>query len=109
MKKIFAWIMDVFFTITKGNILTRIGVHKCIPHIIFAFGMCLLSIMLSYYADRTARTRETTRRRLEDARIMYSSKYMEMVSLHRYTTVEDMLEEKGSELRPLRSPVTELK
>ena len=109
MGKVFGGLMNVFLTVARGNILTKIGVHKCLPHIVFAFGVCLLSILLSYYADRTAKTRETTRRELEDARIMYSVKYMEMVSLHRYTTVEDMLEEKGSELKPLRNPVTELK
>ncbi len=101
--------MKAFLTIARGNILTKMGVHKCLPHIIFAFGVCLLSILLSYYADRTAETREATRRELEDVRIKYSSKYMEMVSLHRYTTVEDMLGEKGSQLKPLRNPVTELK
>ncbi len=109
MKRIFDGIMSFFLTIARGNILTKMGVHKCIPHIIFAFGVCMLSIILSYYADRTAKTREATRKELEDARIMYSTKYMEMVSLHRYTTVEDMLEEKGSQLRPLRNPVIELK
>lgn len=109
MKKIFSGMMNVLLTIARGNILTKMGVHKCLPHIIFAFGVCLLSIMLSYYADRTAKEREATRRELDGAKILYSSKYMEMVSLHRYTTVEDMLENSGSALKPLREPVTELK
>ncbi len=101
--------MNVFLTIARGNILTKIGVHKCLPHIIFAFGVCLLSILLSYYADRTAHERETARQKLDGMKIMYSEKYMEMVSLHRYTTVEDMLENSGSALKPLMEPVTELK
>ncbi len=109
MKKVSGGFMNVFLTIARGNILTKIGVHKCLPHIIFAFGVCLLSILLSYYADRTAHERETARQKLDGMKIMYSEKYMEMVSLHRYTTVEDMLENSGSALKPLMEPVTELK
>lgn len=106
MKRILTGIRDAVLTIARGDILIKMGVHRYLPHIAFAFAVCVLSIALSYYADRTARDREDTRRELEDARLKYSSKYIELVSLYRYTTVEDMLESAGSDLEPLREPVT---
>lgn len=109
MKKILCAIRDAVLTIARGDILIKMGVHRCLPHIFFAFAVCVVSIVLSYYADRTARTREETRRELEQEKIIYSGKYLEMVSLYRYTTVEKMLEDRGSELRPLMEPATVLK
>lgn len=109
MKKILCGIRDAFLTIARGDILIKMGVHRCLPHISFAFAVCVVSIVLSYYADRTARMREETRKELEQEKIIYSGKYLEMVSLYRYTTVEEMLTERGSELKPLMEPPTMLK
>lgn len=85
------------------------GIHRLFPHIIFIFSVCMVSLVLSFYADRTLENREKKMKELEEAKIGYSSKYRELVSLYRYTTMEDMLHEQGSDLEPLREPVTQLK
>ncbi|GEM_PF-2789001 len=109
MKKFLTWLTNAFLTIGRGDILLKLGVHRYLPHIIFAFAVCAISIVLSYYADSTLIVREKRMKELESAKIVYSSKYREMVSLYRYTTVEDMLEKAGSDLKPLREPAIELK
>lgn len=96
-------------SIMGGQILLNLGVHRLFPHIIFIFCVCMVSLILSFYADRTLETRERKMKELESAKIYYSSKYRELVSLYRYTTMEDMLHEQGSNLEPLREPVTKLK
>ena len=109
MKKFLTWLTNAFLTIGRGDILLKLGVHRYLPHIIFTFAVCAISIVLSYYADSTLIVREKRMKELESAKIVYSSKYREMVSLYRYTTVEDMLEKAGSDLKPLREPAIELK
>ena len=96
-------------SVMGGQILLNIGVHRLFPHIIFIFCVCMVSLILSFYADRTLEVRERKMKELEGAKIHYSSKYRELVSLYRYTTLEDMLQEQGSNLEPLREPVTKLK
>lgn len=96
-------------SIMGGQILLNLGVHRLFPHIIFIFGICMVSLILSFYADRTLEKRERKMKELEEAKIEHSSKYRELVSLYRYTTMEDMLQEQGSDLEPLREPVTKLK
>lgn len=108
MKRFFRWISDAFLTIMKGDVLLKLGVHRYLPHIAFAFAVCAFSIILSYYADRTLIVREKKLSELESVKIVYSSRYRELISLYRYTRVEDMLEKKGSDLKPLREPPTEL-
>lgn len=96
-------------SIMGGQILMDMGVHRLFPHIIFIFCVCMVSLILSFYADRTLEARERKMKEFESAKIYYSSKYRELVSLYRYTTMEDMLKEKGSDLEPLRKPLIQLK
>ncbi len=99
---------DAYRMIGRGDILLRLKVHKYLPHICVAFAACVVSMVLSFYADKTLTTRERKLKELESVRIIHSCRYRELVSLYRYTTVEDMLEDAGSELKPLRQPATEL-
>ncbi len=108
MKKIWNWIAEAFLTIGRGDILLKVGAHRWLPEIVFAFGMVLLSILLSIRCDQTLTLREKKIKELDGVKIVYSSKYQEMVSLYRYTTVEDMLKKEGSKLEPLREPTISL-
>lgn len=96
-------------SVMGGQILMDMGVHRLFPHIIFIFCVCMVSLILSFYADRTLEARERKMKELEEAKIEHSSKYRELVSLYRYTTMEDMLHEQGSDLEPLREPVIQLR
>lgn len=107
--KIVDSIKKVWKSVMGGQILLNLGVHRLFPHIIFIFCVCMVSLILSFYADRTLEVRERKMKELEGAKIHYSSKYRELISLYRYTTLEDMLQEQGSNLEPLREPVIQLK
>lgn len=108
LKKIGSGVVEAFLTIGRGDILLKIGAHRWLKEIAFAFGVVLLSILLSIWCDQTLSLREKKLKELDGERIIYSSKYREMVSLYRYTTVEDMLEKAGSKLEPLREPAVNI-
>ena len=109
MTGIITWIRNAYRVIGRGDILLKLKVHKYLPHICVAFAACVFSMILSFYADRTLTLRERKIKELESVKIIYSGKYQELVSLYRYTTVEDMLGKAGSDLEPLRKPAAELK
>lgn len=108
MRKLLLWIKDAALTVGRGDILLKLGIHRYLPHIVVAFIFCVTSIVLSYMADNTFILREQRRKEVEAMRIRHSDKYREMVSLWRYTTVEDMLRDMGSDLVPPQNPATEL-
>ena len=74
-----------------------------------AYPFCTLSIILSYLADNQLIERGLKRRELEDARINYTLKNDEMISLWRMTRVEETLKKMGSDVTAPIKPAKELK
>ena len=109
MKKVFRWIINAFLSMGRGDIFIKLGVHRYLPHIVVAFAICTLSIILSYLADNQLIERGLKRRELEDARINYTLKNDEMISLWRMTRVEETLKKMGSDVTAPIKPAKELK
>ena len=109
MKKVFRWIINAFLSMGRGDIFIKLGVHRYLPHIVVAFACCTLSIILSYLADNQLIERGLKRRELEDARINYTLKNDEMISLWRMTRVEETLKKMGSDVTAPIKPAKELK
>ncbi len=91
-------------SIISGDILLRLRVDKLFPYILYAFVLGWLSIWMSYKMEQTMTLAEKTRKELEAMKIYHAQKTCEYVGFDRISTVENMLEEKGSEVKAPEKP-----
>lgn len=97
-------IVNILKTIGEGEILLKLGVHKALPSILYAFFLCMLSIFLSYKVEQTMAVREKNKRKIETLKIYCAQKTCDFVSLDRISLVENMLENLGSDLEQPQRP-----
>lgn len=98
-----------FRSIISGDILLRLRVDRLFPYILYAFVLGWLSIWMSYKMEQTMTLAEKNRKELETMKIYHAQKTCEYVGLDRISTIEQMLEEKGSELRAPEKPADIIK
>ncbi len=92
-----------------GEILLRMKIHRLFPYILFAFVLGWVNIWLNYNIERTMAQAEKNRKELETLKIYHAQKTCEYVSFDRISTIETMLEEKGSEVQAPEKPADILK
>lgn len=97
-------IKNIAISIISGDILTRMKVHKGFPYILYFFVLGWLNIWISYKAEQTMIQVEINKKELESLKIYHAQKTCEYVSLDRISTIEDMLEEKQSEVKSPQKP-----
>jgi Tfp pilus assembly protein PilO len=102
-------IVSILKTIGEGEILLKLGVHKALPSILYAFLLCMLSIFLSYKVEQTMAVREKNKRKIETLKIYCAQKTCDIVSLDRISQVENMLENLGSNLEQPQRPARIIK
>lgn len=95
-----SWIRSII----SGDILLRMRVDRLFPYILYAFALGWLSIWMSYRMEQTMVIVERNRKELENLRIYHAQKTCEYVGLDRISTIEMMLEEKGSEIKAPEKP-----
>ena len=100
IKKIVSW----FKSIISGDILLRMRVDRLFPYILYAFVLGWFSIWMSYRMEQTMGVAEKNRKELETMKIYHAQKTCEYVSLDRISTVEEMLEQKQSEVTTPQKP-----
>lgn len=93
-----------FRSIISGDILLRMRVDRLFPYILYAFVLGWLSIWMSYKMEQTMSLAERNRKELETMKIYHAQKTCEYVGLDRISTIERMLEEKGSEIKAPEKP-----
>lgn len=103
-KYIFGLIGNSIGAILQGEFLIRLRFDRYFLHIIYLFFLAVVSIWIKLEIDQTMVRLEETKKELEDYRIYYSQKTCELVELDRLSTVEDMLEKKGSPLTLPQKP-----
>jgi hypothetical protein len=91
-----------------GDLMIRLRVHKSLPYILYAFFLSMVSIFMSYKAEQTMLKMERNKSVLETQRIYHGQKTCDMVSLDRISTIETMLEELGSNVKPPQKPADRL-
>ena len=99
-------IVNILKTIGEGEILLRLGVHKALPSILYAFFLCMVSIFLSYKVEQTMAVREKNKAKIETLKIYCAQKTCDIVSLDRISLVENMLKDLGSDLEQPQRPAT---
>ena len=107
-KKIGNATIETIKAIGYGDILLRLRVDKLLPFILYAFVLAMISIFMSYKAEQTMLRMERNKSILETQRIYHGQKTCDMVSLDRISTVETMLEELGSNVKPPQKPADRL-
>lgn len=103
-KYIFGLIRNSIGAILQGEFLIRLKFDRYFLHIIYLFFLAVVSIWIKLEIDQTMVRLEESKKELEDYKIYYSQKTCELVELDRLSTVEDMLEEKGSPLTLPQKP-----
>lgn len=102
-------VVKVLKSIVSGDILLVMGVHRLFPYILYAFILGWVSIWLSYKAEQTMTLVEANKKELETLKIHHAQKTCEYVGLDRISTIEEMLTEKGSEVRAPEKPADIIK
>ncbi len=106
-------ITDSFKSIVKsiisGDILLLLRVDKLFPYILYAFALGWTSIFMSYKMEQTLGVVEKNRAELETLRIHHAQKTCEYVGLDRISTVEEMLENTGSDVKAPEKPADIIK
>ena len=95
-----SWIRSII----SGDILLRMRVDRLFPYILYAFVLGWLSIWMSYRMEQTKIIVERNRKELESLKIYHAQKTCEYVGFDRISTIETMLEEKGSEIKAPEKP-----
>ncbi|MBO5500072.1 MAG: hypothetical protein J5990_11880 [Bacteroidales bacterium] len=91
--------IKILKAIISGDILLLMGVHRLFPYILYVFILGWVSIWMSYKAEQTMTLVERNKKELETLKIHHAQKTCEYVGLDRISTIEAMLEEKGSEVK----------
>ncbi len=101
--------MSILKSIISGDILLRLRVDRLFPYILYAFVLGFISIWMSYKMEQTMTLAEKNRKELETLKIYHAQKTCEYVGLDRISTVEAMLEEKGSNVKAPEKPANIIK
>ena len=87
----------------RGRLLLRLGAEKYLPQIIFFFFMSAVFIGVNLGMEGTLHRMEENKKVLENLKSMHTELTCRLTSLNNVCRIEDMLKEKGSEVRmPVR-------
>lgn len=103
------WLKNACRAIFKGEFLLRINVSKYFIHIIYTFFLFWISIFLSLKIEKTMTRVEENRKVLEDMEIYHAQKTVELVKMGRISTIEQMLQDNGSEVAMPLKPAERIK
>ncbi len=96
--------MNIIKSIVSGDILLKMRVDRLFPFILYLVVLGWLNIWMNYKMEQTMILAERNRAELETLKIYHAQKTCEYVGLDRISTVETMLEAKGSELEAPQKP-----
>ena len=101
--------IEILKSIGRGDFLIRMRVDKLFPYILYTVFIGIVSIWLSYKAEKTMYKVEVNKSRIESLKYANANKTCEIIGLSRISTVEKMLEESGSKLRIPQAPANTIK
>lgn len=93
-----------FLSLGRGDLLLRMRVDKALPYILYAFLLGCISIWMSYRTEQAMLKVQTNNRTIRTLKIYNAQMTYELVGLDRLSTVEDMLEDMGSEVKAPQKP-----
>ncbi|MBR5499392.1 MAG: hypothetical protein IKV75_04435 [Bacteroidales bacterium] len=93
----------------RGDLLLRMRVDKALPYILYGFLLGCISIWMSYQTEQTMLKVQKNNETLRTLKIQNAQMTYELVGLDRLSTVENMLEAMGSEVKAPTKPADILK
>ena len=97
-------VKTVFKSILNGDILLLLRVDRLLPYILVLFVMGWVNILLNYKIEQTMVKVESNKAILENYKIYHAQKTYEFVRSGRISTVEEMLEKGGSQVKTPAKP-----
>ena len=95
--------------ILKGEFLLRLNIGRYFIHIAYTFLLFGLVIWVSLMIETTMSKVEKNKAELKELEIVHSQKVFDLVNVSRRTSVEEMLEQLGSNVREAEKPATVIK
>ncbi len=105
----FTSVKNILKSVISGDILLRMRVDRLFPYILYAFLLGWMSIWMSYKMELTMTQAEKNKKELEALKIYHAQKTCEYVGFDRISTIESMLEEKGSDVKAPQKPADIIK
>lgn len=100
---------ETAIAIFQGKLLMKLKIHLYLPQIVYTFFLFFLAILFSLVVDNTQAKVESNRLILKELSIENTQKEYELIMLNRRSTVENLLENKGSTLAEPEHPARKLK
>lgn len=91
-------IEELYKSLLSGNLLILLGVDRLLPYILVLFVLGWINIFMNYRIEQVMAEVEKNKVTLENYRIYHAQKTYQFVKMGRISTVEEMLEQKGSQL-----------
>ena len=88
----------------NGDMLLLLRADRLLPYILYFFILGWFSIWISYKSEQTMTQVEKNKKELEALKIYHAQKTYQFVKMGRISTVEDMLEQGGSQLTAPSKP-----
>ena len=86
--------LNAFF---RGELLMRLGFDRFFLHIVYTFGLFWAMILMDMMIENTLSKVEKNKDILNELKIYHTEKTVQIVSMDRITTINRMLEDKGSQ------------
>ena len=106
---ILQWLENAFKATLKGEFLMKLRVDRLFLHILYTFFLIFMSIYLSLKIEKTLIRLESNRNELNNIEIHHAQKTVELGRMGRMTTIERMLEEKGSAVAMPKKPAERIR
>lgn len=91
-------IEELYKSLLSGNLLILLGVDRLLPYILVLFVLGWVNIFMNYRIEQVMVEVEKNKVTLENYRIYHAQKTYQFVKMGRISTVEEMLDQKGSQL-----------
>ena len=105
-KDILITLKNGFKAILSGELLLRLNVGRYFIHIVWTFILFGLLIWYSICVDSTLTKVEKNDEILKELEIECTTKEFQLKSLYRRSSIQDLLEEKGSEVQEPARPAS---
>lgn len=97
-------ILNLAKSIFRGDFLTYIKADKHIPLILYAFLLVFTFITLNLYIEKTMTVKQENEKIIEELKIDYTHKTLDLVSISTRSRVQNMLKEADSKLKAPDTP-----
>lgn len=101
--------LEILKSVGRGDFLLKLKIHELLPHIMWLVLLGIVSIFLSYQAEKTMYRVEVNKNIIESLKYDNANKNCEIIGLSRISTIEKMLEEAGSDVRIPETPAYTIK